>query len=97
MSNIDFQNGFICGMATKGLTKLNVDAAFTGDHLYFFANDNFYVSQSVINSYRGFSDSVQALNNVTPVVANNGVNDTFTVSSFTSGILFSDSSSTELE
>lgn len=24
MSNIDFQNGFICGMATKGLTKSEV-------------------------------------------------------------------------
>ena len=69
MSDIDFQNGFLCGMATRGLTKANVDLAFLNEHKYYFVTDTLLL-KSAVDSLFLITDNVAT--DVKPAIAGVG-------------------------
>jgi hypothetical protein len=97
MSDIDFQNGFLCGLATRGLTKANVDLSFLNDHKYYFVSDTLNIG-SIIDSLNPITDTLTDAEVVETNVKNSPAAETLNIDEITSYILtkYNDNVSEEL-
>ena len=94
MSNIDFQNGLVCGLSLKGLTKASIPLDFLNDHLYYFLEETFNMS-SIINDISTLTDDATAS---TQTPDSNSISDTWNITSTIDTLFsaFSDVTTTEV-